>query len=147
MGDEMAAIDDGTRRKVVTLLVAASVVIVAYWVAWFAHRSLVASTTGTPYTWFEDAFPAADGLLVIAMVVGARALVRRSPTALLWLLMGVGGGLYLFAMDVLYDLEHGIWASGTNGIVELVFNVVTLSVALFLGAWAWRHRTALLAGD
>ena len=49
-------------------------------------------------------------------------------------------------MDVLYDLEHGIWGRGANGLVELGINIVTLAVATFLGRWSWQRRDALLAG-
>ena len=142
----MTQLDEQQRTRVIVLLCVASGVVAAYWVAWFAHRSLVASSTGTPYTWFENAFPAADGLLIVFMLLAARALRRRQPTALLWLLLGSGGGLYLFLMDVLYDLEHGIWGRGANGLVELGINIVTLAVATFLGWWSWQRRDALLAG-
>ena len=142
----MTELEEQQRTRVIVLLCVASGVMAAYWVAWFAHRSLVASATGTPYTWFENAFPAADGLLIVFMLLAARALRRRQPTALLWLLLGSGGGLYLFLMDVLYDLEHGIWGRGANGLVELGINIVTLAVATFLGRWSWQRRDALLAG-
>ena len=142
----MTELEEQQRKRVIVLLCVASGVMAAYWVAWFAHRSLVASATGTPYTWFENAFPAADGLLIVFMLLAARALRRRQPTALLWLLLGSGGGLYLFMMDVLYDLEHGIWGRGANGLVELGINIVTLAVATFLGRWSWQRRDALLAG-
>ena len=142
----MTELEEQQRKRVIVLLCVASGVMAAYWVAWFAHRSLVASATGTPYTWFENAFPAADGLLIVFMLLAARALRRRQPTALLWLLLGSGGGLYLFLMDVLYDLEHGIWGRGANGLVELGINIVTLAVATFLGRWSWQRRDALLAG-
>jgi hypothetical protein len=96
---------------------------------------------------FVDAFPVADFLLVAFLWLGAWSLYARRPSALAWLLLGAGGGLYLFSMDVLYDLQHGVWGSGTNGIVELVINIVTLVLSVFVGSWGWRHRDALLAGS
>ena len=39
----------------------------------------------------------------------------RRPIALMWLLLAAGAGVYLFGMDVLYDLEHGIWWSSGGG--------------------------------
>ena len=129
-----------SRSRVSLILIIASLVIVAYWMAWALDRSLVASGTSLPYVTFEDAFPVADFLLVAFMLLGAWSLQARRPSALAWLLLGAGGGLYLFCMDVL-------WGSGANGIVELVINIVTLVLSLFLGSWAWRHRDALLAGS
>jgi hypothetical protein len=81
------------------------------------------------------------------LIGAASTLSRRSPLALLWLLAGGGAGLYLFGMDVLYDLENGIWwNSGAGGVVELVINVVTLVVSVWLLRWAWQRREPLLAG-
>jgi hypothetical protein len=48
------------RRAVATLLLAAAVLILAYWKARYAHRSLVASETTITSTQFEGAFPLAD---------------------------------------------------------------------------------------
>jgi hypothetical protein len=127
------------------LLLAAALLIVAYWVAWLAHRSLVASGTGAGYTQFEDAFPLADGWLALCLVAGAYCLVTARRAALFWLLAGGGAGLYLCAMDVLYDLQHGVWGKGANGAMELAINVVTLALSLFVLRWTWSRREALLS--
>ncbi len=125
------------------VLVGAAVLVVAYWVAWTVHRSLVASESGRAYVEFEDAFPLADAWLVVCLVAGARSLLTCRRRALFWLLAGGGAGLYLFAMDVLYDLQHGIWGTGTNGVVELSINLLTLGLSLFVLRWAWVRRDAL----
>ena len=46
-------------------------------------------------------------------------------------------------MDVLYDLEHGIWGKGGNGLVELGINLVTGILTIILGRWSWVHRAEL----
>jgi len=128
----------------VGLLVAATVLVVGYWIAWFTHRSLVASEHSVPYVQFEDAFPLADGWLALCMVGGAVCLVTRRSAALLWLLAGGGAGFYLFGMDVLYDLEHGIWGKGANGVIELAINILTFVLSFVVLGWAWRRREELL---
>ncbi len=127
------------------VLLAVALLIVAYWVAWLARRSLVASAPGAGYVQFEDAFPLADGWLVLCVVAAAFCLLTARRAALFWLLAGGGAGLYLFAMDVLYDLQHGIWGKGGNGVMELAINVVTLGLSVFALHWAWVHREGLLA--
>ena len=127
------------------VLLAVALLIVAYWVAWLARRSLVASATGAGYVQFEDAFPLADGWLALCVVAAAFCLLTARRAALFWLLAGGGAGLYLCAMDVLYDLQHGIWGKGGNGVMELAINVATLGLSVFLLHWAWVHREALLA--
>lgn len=134
-----------TRRRVINVLAAVVVIDVVYWVAWYADRSLVASNTRPPYYEFENAFPLADAWLALCCLGGIVGLRRRSSTALLWLLMAAGAGFYLFGMDVLYDLEHGIWWSSGGGVVELAINVLTAAVAGVLLRWTWLNRAELLA--
>jgi uncharacterized membrane protein len=134
------------RRLVVVLLVVAAAVTVLYWLTWFTQRSWLASSTDRAYEEFENAFPLADGWLVLTALLAARSLAQQRDTALLWLLCVGSAGLYLAGMDVLYDLQHGIWwEGGGGGLVELVINVLTVvgsTAALLLG---WRYRRALLA--
>jgi hypothetical protein len=120
-----------------------AIIIVLYWVLWYSHRSLVASENSKLYVNFEQAFPLADGFIVVCLVLAALSLQRRAPTALLFLLVGTGAGFYLCAMDVLFDLEHGIWGKGANGVVELCINVLTLLAASVLSRWTWSHRREL----
>ena len=103
----------------------------------------MASENSKLYVNFEQAFPLADGFIVACLVLAAISLQRRAPTALLFLLVGTGAGFYLCAMDVLFDLEHGIWGKGANGVVELCINVLTLLAASVLSRWTWSHRREL----
>ncbi len=133
------------RRLVVVLLLVAAWVTVAYWVAWFGHRSLVASSTDRAYVTFENAFPVADAWLVATALFAARGLHRHRPTALLWLLCFGSACFYLAGMDVLYDLENGIWwDGGAGGLVELTINVATVLLGVGALVLGWRHRYVLL---
>lgn len=126
----------------VSLLILAAAIVV-FWVLWFAHRSLVASANGPVYTGFENAFPLADGLLAMVMVLTALALWRSSRWALFGGLLSAGGGFYLVSMDTLFDLQHSIWSQGGNGIVELAINVVTLVASIGFARWFWTNRRRL----
>src|ERR1700759_612230 len=110
------------RRGVQRMLAIAIGVDLLYWLLWFVDRSAVASDDRPAYVEFENAFPLADAWLAVACLAALVSLRRRSPTALLWLIAAGGGGLYLFGMDVLYDLEHGIYAKGGGGIIEAAIN-------------------------
>jgi len=140
--------DDGVAaglRRVRFVLLVVVAVDVAYWVAWYADRAAVASNSRSAYFEFENAFPLSDAWLALCCIGAFVALGRRSPTALLWLLLAGGAGDYLFCMDVLYDLEHGVWwSSGAGGIVEFAINALTVGVSVWLGRWTWRSRAALL---
>jgi len=132
-----------SRSSMIVACCALATIVVLYWVLWFAHRSLVASETTGVYVNFEQAFPLADGFIVLFLLLSAWALRRRSPAALLFLLMGAGAGFYLGGMDVLFDLEHGIWSHGANGAIELVINVLTFAASASIARWTWRHRREL----
>ena len=48
--------------------------------------------------------------------------------------------MYLFSMDVLFDLEHRIWSRGAAGLMELAINIVTVTASIGLGWWIWHTR-------
>ncbi|MFE3193422.1 hypothetical protein ACFXHA_30765 [Nocardia sp. NPDC059240] len=137
-------VSDRSRSRVLVVLGVSLVILTAYWVLWFAARGAVASNNRDAYIEFENAFPLADAWLAVCVLAAAVALIKRHPTALLWLLAGGGSAIYLFCMDALYDVENGIWwRSGAGGFIELGINVVTLVVGVGLLRWAWRRRVAL----
>ena len=132
------------RRLVVGAMALAVVLTVAYWTLWFAARSTVASNARPAYYQFENAFPAADGWLVVCLIAAMVLLLRRSAAAPLWLAAAGGSAIYLFGMDVLYDIEQKIWwRSGAGGWIELVINVLTLALGVLLLGWTSRNGQAL----
>jgi len=135
------------RPRVIALLIFTATLLVAYWVAWFADRSVVASDHTAQYTAFEQSFPLADGWLLTAALIAALQLWRRRPSALVWLLVLGGAGVYLCSMDVLYDLEHGIYSNGQGGAIELAINILTAVLSIGLLASAWDFRDELLASS
>ncbi|HLN17496.1 MAG TPA: hypothetical protein VK277_12195 [Acidimicrobiales bacterium] len=137
---------EGGRRVMAVLALVVAAVVAGYWLAWWLDRGLVAVEHRPVYVQFEDAFVLADAWLVFCLVASAFTLWTRRPTALLWLLAGGGAGLYLFGMDDLYDLQHGIWGKGGNGLLELAINVTTFVLSVAFLRWAWRRRRSLLEG-
>ena len=49
-------------------------------------------------------------------------------------------------MDLLYDLEHGIFAKGGGGAFEAVIVLVTWVFSITVLRFAWTRRGELLAG-
>jgi hypothetical protein len=72
------------------------------------------------YVAFEGAFLLADGWVAVASLAGAAGLWRMRDWGLLFTLLGAGAGLFLGLIDLLYDLEHGMYVplSG-NAALEL----------------------------
>jgi hypothetical protein len=137
----------GGRRFMIGLLWFGSLATLAYWVIWFfVDRSWLATVDFPAYYTFENAFPAADAWMAVTGALGAVALAKRRPTSLLWMLLAGSASVYLAGMDVLFDLENGIYRASTgiaNLSVELFINVGCLTGGVAIIAFAWRHRLAL----
>jgi hypothetical protein len=134
------------RRTIEVMLVGALVLDVAYWSIWFSSRDVLASEHRSAYYEFENAFPLADAWLGLACLLALVSLRQQRPAAFLWLVCAGSAGLYLFGMDFLYDVEHGIFASGGGGVIEAGIVAITLVFSLTLLRFAWTRRDALLAG-
>ena len=134
------------RRAVEVLLVGAILLDLAYWSIWFIDRDVLASEHRQAYYEFENAFPLADAWLGLACVLALVCLRQRRPAAHFWLICAGSAGMYLFGMDFLYDVQHGIFTSGGGGVIEACIVAVTLVFSLTVLRFAWTRRDALLAG-
>lgn len=134
------------RRLVIVMLVVAILLDAAYWSIWFTHRDWIASESTQAYYDFENAFPLADLWLGLACLLALVTLVRRHPSALLWLVATGAAALYLGSMDLLYDLEHDIFTRGGGGAFEAVIVAVTWVFSVTVLHFAWTRRGELLAG-
>jgi hypothetical protein len=135
------------RRTVIVMLVVAIALDVAYWSIWFTQRDWLASEHTQAYYDFENAFPLADLWLGVACLLALVTLRQRRPSALLWLLAAGSAGLYLGCMDLLYDVENGIFGKGAGGAVEAAIVAITWVFSVTVLTWAWRHRGELLSAD
>jgi hypothetical protein len=132
------------RPRVVAWLGAAALLLVGYWTGWLVDRGAIAGGSGVAYYEFEQAFPLADLWLLVSVVLAAIQLLRRRPTALIALCAAGSASLYLFGLDFLYDLQHGIYAHGQGGIGELLINLLSAASGVMALTWSWRNRVALL---
>jgi len=139
------------RVAIIALMLFAALLTIAYWVVWFGvDRDLLASSHAATYYAFENAFPAADGWLTLTLLLGALGLALRRPWALLWGLLAGGAGVYLGCMDVLFDLENGIYLVPKGGdpsavAIEITINALTFALSAIALTYLWRHRRWLLA--
>jgi hypothetical protein len=135
------------RIGVMRWVVITSALLVAYWALWLADRNVVATDHNGSYIAFEQSFPLADAWLLAALLLAGIQLWRCMPSALLWVLVAGGAGMYLYLMDVLYDLQHGIYAHGQGGAIELGINLVTAVSSVGIMAFGWHFRHQLLSSS
>ena len=134
------------RRTIEAMLVVAILLDAAYWSIWFLQRDWIASEHRAAYYEFENAFPLADAWLGLVCLLALVCLLQQRPAANFWLICAGSAGMYLFGMDFLYDIQHGIFTSGGGGAIEACIVAVTLVFSLTLLRFAWTRRDALLAG-
>ena len=118
----------------------------AYWIVWFGvDREILASAHTESYYAFENSFPVADLWMAASGVFASVALVRRRASALMWIFVAGATSIYLGLLDVLFDLENGIYRSPDTGgvVVEIAINVLTLAFGTVILVWAWRARRDL----
>jgi hypothetical protein len=136
------------------VMIAVAAVTAIYWIVWFlipgGRDALATLPHDKAYIIFENAFPAADGWLSLAALVAAIQILRGKSSAIVWMFVGGGAGIYLAGMDVLFDLENGVYrAIATNpGSVatELAINVATIGISLWVLWWAYQHRGWMCRG-
>ena len=135
-------------RFILGVLIFGVVATIAYWVVWFGvDRELLASAHTESYYAFENSFPVADAWMTLVGLAATVALFRRRASSLLWSIAAGTTSIYLGCLDVLFDLENGIYRSVDTGgvIVEVVINVLTLSMGVVVLVWAWQKRRELAA--
>lgn len=115
-----------------------------YWALWFVNRDWLACAYTDSYFAFENSFPLADAWLAVCFWCAGFTLWKRRETWLLWLLLAGSASVYLGAMDVLFDLQNGIYRSPSDHwpsvIVELVINVFCFAVGTASIVWGWWNR-------
>ena len=138
-------------RTVIISMIVASALIIVYWAIWFGGgRDVLASSQETSYIIFEDSFPAADLWIVMCLWTAACGIAYRRPWGLLATLLASGAGIYLGCMDVLFNIENGIYSGSASGsdpgqvATEIVINVLTFLLSISIGAYVWHNRDGLL---
>ena len=141
------------RSIVVGIMLFAATLTIAYWLVWFGGgRTLLASSQAPSYFVFENAFPAADAWLALTLIVGAIGLIQHKSWGLLSSLLAGGAGIYLGCMDVLFDLENGIYiipkgSDPTSAIIEICINILTFALSIIGIVYIWRNRSWFLVQE
>jgi hypothetical protein len=131
-----------------TVMIVVAVVTALYWIVWFiipgGRDALAVLPQDQTYIHFENAFPAADGWMAASALIAAIQMLRGKSSAIVWMFIGGGAGMYLAGMDVLFDLENGIYralaANPGSVSTEIAINIATVGISTWVMWWANRHR-------
>ncbi len=130
---------------IAVLLALTAVGTILFWIDWF-FGGHVATAAEACYVAFENAFPLADGVMALFMLLAALGLWRLSPAGYLFGLLGAGGLLCLGALDTSYNLQHGKYAAIADPAMafEAYINVHTFLMGVLTIGLVHRHRHRLL---
>jgi len=138
------------RPRIISVLIGlnvfAAVATVLYWIAFFTMPEAIQTRPGDPvYLAFELAFPLADSWLVVAATLGAIGLWKMRDWGFLFTLLAGSAAIFLGLMDLLFDLENGIFVPLTfEALTELAIVVLLLSLGPFAIVATWRQRHLFL---
>lgn len=131
----------------------AVVAVILYWAAWYLVPSAVQSRPPSAsdyavYVAFEQSFPLADSWLALAALLGVIGLLLRRTWGFLFMLLAGSAAIFLGLMDLLYDLEHGMFVPLTQeSAVELAIVVLLLLLGPIVVGLAWSQRRRFLDQD
>ncbi|MGO9603719.1 MAG: hypothetical protein ACLQAT_10045 [Candidatus Binataceae bacterium] len=130
----MNAVKSGWRGPMAARVILWIIAIVTplYWIIFFATGNLTPSPSDFGYR-FEIAFPAADLLMAAAAAIAAIGLARGARWGRAMALVTAGAALYLAGMDILFDLENGVYLLGrSQTAVEATINVSCVAFGIYL---------------
>jgi hypothetical protein len=134
------------QRILAGTLFAAALVTLAYWLNYF----LAGDVRVLPDYWyaaFEDSFPVADGWMSLCMLGAGVGLWRGSLDGARFGLLAASALLYLAAMDITFNIEHGLYALLPNSgpmLTEAAINAASLALGLATLVMSWRRAAGHL---
>ena len=127
-------------KVLATLLILGAVVTLAYWANYFVAGD-VRVLPDYWYSAFEDSFPVADGWMAVCMLLAGIGLWRGTRTGALFGLMAASALIYLAAMDITFNVEHGLYGllpkSGPM-LTETWINASSLGLGIATLFMCWR---------
>ena len=128
-------------KTLAIVLILGAVVTVAYWLNYFVAGD-VRVLNDYWYGAFEDSFPVADGWMALCMLVAGIGLWRGTRYGEMSGLMAGSALIFLAAMDITFNVEHGLFAllpkSGSM-IVETWINASSLGLGVATLVICWRR--------
>ncbi len=128
-------------KALAALLILGAIVTLAYWANYFIAGD-VRVLPDTWYSAFEDSFPVADGWMAASMLLAGVGLWRGTRNGARFGLMAGSALVYLAAMDITFNVEHGLYAllpkSGPM-LTETWINASSLGLGIATLVMCWRR--------
>lgn len=139
------AVTSGDRALAIGLFIV-MIITAAYWIVWYlvpgGEVMLSVLPGDAAHKRFEDAFLVADAWMAFAATIAGLRLWSDAPASA-WLYMAGSAAIYLAGMDILYDVQNGIYGLASMPehrdavVTEALINLGTL---VFAALSIWRAR-------
>ena len=88
---------------------------------------------------FESAFPFADGLLAVLLLIAGVGLMRKKPFGTYSLAAGSSISVYLGILDITFYVNGGLYTPWTvSSVFEAFINIFCVGGGLLASFFAWR---------
>ncbi len=122
----------------IVLEILVGVLTIVFWVLFLFVPNSVQSSTEKCYTVFEHSFVAADLWMCIAFFLSAYFLYNRNPAGVLWGIVAGGTFVFLGLMDMLYNIENGMYKHINSGMFfEILINLTSVVFGGFTINYVW----------
>ncbi|MCL4477675.1 MAG: hypothetical protein M1381_01050 [Deltaproteobacteria bacterium] len=122
----------------IVLEVLAGVFTIVFWILFFFVPGSVQSSDEKCYMVFQKSFVAADLWMSIAFFLSAYFLYRSESIGVLWGIVAGGTFVFLGLMDVLYNIENGMYKHINSGMFfEILINLTSLVFGSFTINYVW----------
>lgn len=120
-----------------------------YWILYFTGTT-AGGAAHAEVALFESAFPVADGIFALVLVVAGIGLLRARPYGVFALIIAGSAALYLGILDITFYAGQGLYRPlGAPAAFQLLINAVTVGggfLAMRYGWKFWREPWAARAG-
>mgnify|MGYP001595806723 FL=1 len=112
---------------------------VLFWILYFSGLVVVSESENGLVSEFESAFPLADAVLGIALLVAGAGLLKRKPYGGFFLVTAAAMAVYLGILDVTFYGRHGMYFPLTmSTLFSLFINAFCIAGGVFGLCLGWR---------
>ncbi len=123
----------------IVLEVAVGALTIVFWFLFLFVPGSVQSSDERCYMVFEKSFVAADLWMSIAFFLSAYFLYHADAAGVLWGIVAGGTFVFLGLMDVLYNIENGMYKKINSGMVfEILINLTSIIFGGFTIIYVWK---------
>ncbi len=123
----------------VVLEVLVGIFTIVFWLLFLFVPNSVQSSTEKCYMVFQHSFIAADLWMCVAFFLSAYYLYHGSTAGVMWGIVAGGTFVFLGLMDILYNIENGMYKNINSGMFfEILINLTSVVFGGYTINYVWK---------